>query len=188
MGLFSFIKSDIGTNMRYGTEAQLLCPNGERIKGFYDGYGRIAGIDVYYMFAIWNRNQLLKVETDNPIILDFINTNISIEELEEKYGYETVVDKIRILGIDLYYSNLEPEFPLKIVSYNCKLSYEEAIPSEDDPTQGCGDYDIHKGEFLGYCGHCGAEIWENDYFYSEDDCYFCNSDCYENYYYNNEEE
>ena len=205
MGLFSFCKADSGDNFGYGDKVKYKSPRGKEhdIVGFYDGYGRIGGVDVNYLLAIDNRQYILKQAHLKPTMYKneykrmFYDRNIEDEFFYENNDNEKMVDAIRTIGIDYHFDCQTGEgatfdsilpYPLKIVSLECEMEYSELRPSCDDPTQGCGTYNIYKGEFLGYCENCGAECWTENEGFVDSDYNFCCNACHNEYYENLDEE
>lgn len=184
MGLFTWFKSDNGTNICWGDEAILLLPdNRKSIKGTYDGYGRIGGHDVYYYFALMNREiiiankEILGVD-ENSIFLD-----LSKDEqyfIDHEYDLE---EEIRIYGIKLQYHKpkINYLYPIKIVEKDALYADVEA--SKEDPDQGFCRSHIDKGRLL-TCEYCGNEYWQNEGYDDE----FCSCTCWENYHEEENEE
>lgn len=199
-----------------------LYPN---IYGTYDGYGRINGLDVYFMLAVWNRKLIVEnypdiVKYENNKIYDaYFDLNIPNEHfisyeklkdnikkninLRDTIASPEIEDAIRIIGIELYFSNgKEYPYKLRFVTgdnpdgidreyYDTKVKYEDYpdnVESTDDPNQGWALAHKDKGTFLGYCSNCGAECWSENGAYEDYDEVFCSSFCAEEYHEYDEED
>lgn len=125
----------------------------------YDGYGNMAGVDIYEAVAMWNREYLSqnpdhilphlgkKVSAFSwyPIFADL---SIPFEELAEALEKEGIfsceingepVFELRKIGIAMAcydVDNASLKYPVKIA---CKEEsvYEKCKPSKSDPLQGC---------------------------------------------------
>lgn len=197
MGLFSFTKVDDLNNIHYGDKVCLLHPLKSKMNviGFYDGYGRINGRDVYFLLAMWNRKYILA----NKEKFDSLFNRMNRDEYSKAKAYfdssksnkyfdiedENMVDSIRLIGIQLFFENAEYPFHLKFVDIeNASKKYNDYTNfSQDDPTQGCGDYNLHKGIYEGVCAYCGCEVWIKDNaIYDDDGNLFCSENCLVNYH------
>ncbi len=175
MGCFSWINSDTGYNILGGEKINLLCPNGTVLSdNHYDGYGNVAGHDVYFLLAMWNRKAVLDYLVKDSIRRTFgkeehyamyFDRKVSDEELYEIE--DEIADSIREVGIFLQFlesSDLRDKvmkYPLKFVE-DTKLKYNGVSESLDDPEQGFSRYHVEYGRYLGTCANCGDDMWENE--------------------------
>lgn len=228
MGMFSFFKVDSDYNILENEKCGLLSPERNlypNIYGTYDGYGRINGLDVYFMLAMWNRKWVVEncpdiVEYGSNKIYDaYFDLNIPNEyfisykelrdniknndDLEDIITSPEIEDKIRAIGIELYFSNGKYPYKLRFVAgnnpngidyeyYDPEAKYEDypdGVESTDDPNQGWALTHKDKGTFLGFCSNCGAECWSEEGAYEDDDGgVYCSSSCAEEYHEYDEED
>lgn len=179
MGMFSWYYSDIDENIVEGDLVYMLLPYDDQFyEGIYDGYGRIDGIDIYYIFAVLNREDIIakKIPLDanfngngEECYRVFCDKNVSNRYLlENRSKYE---ENIRVLGINDDCSHYEALYPIKLTSK--PLNYYSVSKSEEDPEQG---FYKHKKncEEVCVCSCCGTEFFESDG-YDED---YCSLECY----------
>lgn len=178
MGMFSWYYADIDENIVEGDLVYMLMPNGNYFEGIYDGYGRINDIDIYYVFAVLNREDIIakKIPLDanfngkgEEYYKVFCDMNVSNEFLLTNHlKYE---DNIRVLGINYDCLHYEALYPIKLTSK--PLNYYSVSKSEEDPEQG---FYKHKKncEEVCVCSCCGTEFFESDG-YDED---YCSLECY----------
>lgn len=223
MGMFSFFKVDSEYNILTGENCGLLSPQRNlypNIYGVYDGYGRVNGLDVYFMLAMWNRKWIVEncpgiVKYENNKIYDaYFDLNIPNEhfisyeklkdniknniDLRDTITSPEIEDAIRIIGIELYFSNGKG-YPYKLrfvvgdnpdgidrEYYDTEAKYEDYpdnVESTDDTNQGWALSHKDKGTFLGYCSNCGAECWTEEGAYKDDNGeVYCSSSCAEEYH------
>ena len=125
MGSFSWYKADKKENIVCGEMIKVLIPKefgGGCIFETYEDYGDIAenGIiyDIYELIAIWNNKKLYKAVKE----LGYNNpARISSKDKELSY-------LIRSHGINIACydeDHLKCKYPIKFVSANCNMTYEE---------------------------------------------------------------
>jgi len=140
MGSFSFLKADKLTktaNIVIGKQFKFLIPKeygGGYIVDKYQDYGYLGRkkdgtpkYDIYELYAFWNHLVIPKGD-----ILKYNEEFPNMKEIDE------FTDHNRYIGIKLYFNNLiEKKYPLKLVSYSFKGTYEECNgESLPDPNQG----------------------------------------------------
>lgn len=147
MGSFSFLKADKLTktaNIVFSKQYKFLIPKefgGGHIVDNYQDYGYLGRrkdgspkYDVYELYAFWNHDIIPK---DKP--LKYNGEFPNMKEIDEFTDYN------RLIGIKLYFDNYykrydrspEHKYPLKLVSYSFKGTYEECNgESLPDPNQG----------------------------------------------------
>lgn len=177
MGMFSWYYADIDENIVEGDLVYMLLPDNTYLKGIYDGYGRISDIDIYYIFAVLNREDIIakKIPLDanfngngEECYKVFCDKNISNRYLlENRSKYEK---NIRVLGIDYDCSRYEALYPIKLTSK--PLNYYSVSENEIDPEQGF--YKHKKNCEVLICEYCGNEFYEDEG-YDED---YCSLNCY----------
>lgn len=148
MGFFSWIYSDINKQLMAMEMADtyLLVPEefqdeyGKYIKeGFYQGYGRFGGYDIYDLIPEWNKEMI-------PEIIDRIQQGkwecttdkvSTIKNLRNYYEGKPITCELRWLGIVLACYDEDNEslkYPIKITSK--PMEYKDVTASKTDPNQG----------------------------------------------------
>ena len=153
MGSFSWLFANGSSkydNICYGMEFKCLIPKefgGGYIKDFYQDYGLLgrksngeAKYDMYELLAFWNHDYIFKGNS----IEDELLYNEELPKLKEIDGY---TDNNRLVGIDIGCGDKEMsvlKYPLKLVTGDCTLTYEECKNfSEIDENQGSSYEDMY---------------------------------------------
>ena len=141
MGMFSFFKVDSEYNVLAGEKCGLLSPQRNlypNIYGVYDGYGRVNGLDAYFMLAMWNRKWCIEncqdiANNETGEIRDaYFDSNvpedyfISYEKLRNNIKNNAdlcnvitnrkIESVIRGIGIELYFSSKKYPYKLRFVA------------------------------------------------------------------------
>lgn len=158
MGSFSWLRADKTTrrsNLTMGDSYKILVPEvygGGYIKDVYSDYGDVnTNQKAYYVDKNKQRYALNEIGADLYGILAYWNKPELMESLEHTHAVDmmnillngdTSNQTIRCQGIDIgcYNNQIDDlEYPLKLVSASCKLTYEECwMRSYNDPNQGFG--------------------------------------------------
>ena len=148
MGFFSWIYSDTNKQLMAMEMADtyLLVPEefqdvyGKYIKeGFYRGYGRFGGYDVYDLIPEWNKEMIPEI-IDRMKNNNWKNSCVSereIKELQNYYEGKEINCELRWLGIIMACDdedNSELKYPIKITTV--PMEYNDVAPSKRDPNQG----------------------------------------------------
>ena len=150
MGQFSWICSDTNRQLLNDTHADtyLLVPKPSQEKygktiyeGYYDGYGRFGGYDVYNLIPEWNKEMIPEIIRRIKNGTWFCNaTESDVKDLLNYYSGEEIGCDLRHLGIIMACydeDNFSLEYPIKITTM--EMEYENVSPSKDDPNQGWED-------------------------------------------------
>lgn len=131
-GEFSLIKADRNgkfANIGKGETVKILIPKkfgGGYIKGKFDGTGLIKenGINysIYELAGIWNSKEMFELVKemgyDNPARKNYVDSPVN----------DKITESIQNVGImyTIYDENhVRAEYPIKIVSEDCDMTYEE---------------------------------------------------------------
>ena len=141
MGQFSWICSDTNRQLLNDTHADtyLLVPKpfqekyGKTIyEGYYDGYGRFGGYDVYNLIPEWNKEMIPEIIRRIKNGTWFCNaTESDVKDLLNYYSGEEIGCDLRHLGIIMACydeDNFSLEYPIKITTM--EMEYENVSPSK----------------------------------------------------------